>query len=195
MSRKSGKILRCYIPTPDKLMKTRLIEIKKSDPMYKHVCLNYLSSIQKLSLKKIEKVYCPSLYERYKSKKANREKRGYKNFEKRLMYVTDVRNIEAIMRSSLKWRRMHCYKLKTGVSFSENAEYADKNVTWNVGKNRAMIIADVLVGKADVGGYCTELPLNGGDVTPENRRVYVKFYGDEFIPRFIVYYTYNEIKI
>ncbi|XP_022901296.2 zinc finger CCCH-type antiviral protein 1-like [Onthophagus taurus] len=147
------------------------------------------------SISKIQKIHCPSLYGWYMIKKAEYESRGYEDCEKTLVHVTGASNISSILRSNLNWRRVNRHKFGKGISFADDAAYANQYAAMSIGLDRAIIIADVLIGKCFLGNSWTDLPPYGCDTTTGNRHVFVKFYDDEFLPKYVVYYTSPPIVI
>nr|XP_022910566.1 poly [ADP-ribose] polymerase 12-like [Onthophagus taurus] len=180
-----------YIPEQfESTMNTRLIQLSKTDSVYESIVWKHLSVHQKRTVTRIEKVWCPSLYGWYLMKKAEYQSRGFRHCEKRLLHVTGASNVKSILRSNLNWRRVTRYRFGRGVSFSDDADYADTYAARAIGSQRAMIIADVLVGNTAKGGSYTDFLPEGIDTATGNGRVYVKFHDDEFIPKYIVYYTH-----
>jgi hypothetical protein len=109
--------------------------------------------------------------------------------ERVLFHATGQSNIESITKNNLDWRRSIRTKFGCGVSFSPSATYANTWCNRDIGPNRALIVARVLVGSSHEGDYGTKLPLPGYDTTVGNRgQVYVKYYDHEFYPEYVVYY-------
>lgn len=140
------------------------------------------------TIKKITRVECPHLYGLYCLTLAQYQCSGTCNV-KRLYHDTGASKVHSILNTNLD-RRLACrIKFGKGVSFSPYLTYANKKSSRSNGRDRAMIVADVLVGDSEhVRGSCT-LPSGSKDTTIGNGgKVYVKFYDNEFYPKYIIYY-------
>lgn len=138
---------------------------------------------------KIVKVINPYLYLQYALKKQEYEFRG--DFEvKQLLHDTSANNVKSIVCHNLDHRLACRVKYGEGVSFSTSPVYANKQSSRNNGSKRAMIVADVLVGNIQEVKKRVPLPNVGFDTTRSvDRKVYVKYYDNEFYPKYIVYYN------
>jgi hypothetical protein len=98
---------------------------------------------------KIVRVQNPYLWVCYLLKKDECIKRsGYFVTERVLFHATGQSNIDSITKNNLDWRRSVRTKYGRGVNFSPSATYADTWCNRNVGHNRALIAARVLVGSS-----------------------------------------------
>ncbi|KAI4457664.1 poly [adp-ribose] polymerase [Holotrichia oblita] len=123
-------------------------------------------------------------------KKAEYHSRGIKVTVKELYHDTAEWKIDPILKTNLDWRMVKRYKYGQGVSFSPSMRYANRQSSRGNGSDRAMIVADVLVGGQHVTYTGVRLPSLGNDTTVGNGgQVYVKFYDNEFYPKYIIYYT------
>lgn len=81
-------------------------------------------------------------------------------------------------------------KFGKGVSFSPSAKYANDQCSRSNGWNRAFIVCQVLVHEKEFGSYSTTLPKNSDTTIDTKGNVYVKYYDDEFYPKYVAYYNY-----
>ena len=140
-------------------------------------------------IKKIVKVHNPCLYSHFLIKKAEYETRGPVHI-KMLYHDTAESKVDSILKTNLDWRRVFRAKYGHGVSFSSDPHYASIYSARSNGYDRAMIVADVLIGRSIEVYNSTTLPPNNYDTTVGNgAKVYVKFYDNEFFPTHIIYYT------
>jgi poly [ADP-ribose] polymerase 7/11/12/13 len=161
----------------------------------------YNSVISKVDLRfgsgpeKVVRVQNPYLWGCYLLKKAECvERSGCSVTEKVLFHATGQSNIDSITKNNLDWRRSFRTKFGRGVSFSTSATYANTWCNRDIGSNRALIVARVLVGSSHDGGYGTELPRAGYDTTVGNReQVYVKYSDHEFYPEYVIYYSNGSV--
>lgn len=144
----------------------------------------------KRETKKIVKIKNPFLYMQYYLHKEMYIKNGGKVLE--LFHDTAESKVESIAANNLDYRRVCRYKFGKGVSFSPCPSYANMNSSRENGIHRAMIIADVLVHNHEDGYYGCIMPNIGCDTTTgRNKNVYVKYFDNEFYPKYAVYYTNN----
>ena len=140
------------------------------------------------SISKVVQVYNPYLYSHFLIKKAEYETRGHV-VTRELYHDTGEDKVDSILTTNLDWRRVVRAKFGKGVSFSPDPAYANRQSSHSNGTNRAMIVADVLIGKKIDGNPCQKLPPDGFDTTcGNNNSVYVKYYDNEFYPKYVVYY-------
>lgn len=143
----------------------------------------------KLTTTKIVKVMNPYLYLQYLLKKEEYEVCGGVTV-KQLLHDTAAVNIGSITRHNLDYRFPNRIKYGRGVSFSPYAHYANRQSSRCNGRNRAMIIADVLINKIQTVRSSVILPeVNYVTTLSYDGNVYVKFYDNEYYPKYIVYYT------
>ncbi|KAF2901082.1 hypothetical protein ILUMI_05138 [Ignelater luminosus] len=141
-----------------------------------------------LGTHKIARVQNPYLYTQFLLKKEEYATRGHVNVCE-LYHDTAEHKIDSIISGNLDWRLASRVKYGKGVSFSPSPSYANQESSRANGTDRAMVVADVLLGKLEIVSGCKELPTNGYDTTIGNcGQVYVKYYDNEFYPKFIVYY-------
>lgn len=148
------------------------------------------------NLVKVERAYrieSPFLYAQYLLKKDEYVESGDCK-EKQLYHCTAQNNVNSIANINLDFRRVSRVKYGKGVSFSPSAAYANKEASHYCGLERAMLICDVLIGKCHIGDRNTFLPLNGYDTTQDIvGNVYVKYYDDEFYPKYAIYYSISKL--
>ncbi|KAF5273436.1 hypothetical protein FQA39_LY07453 [Lamprigera yunnana] len=109
---------------------------------------------------------------------------------KELYHDTGSGKVQSILNKNLDRRYAHRVKYGYAVSFSPNPKYANQESSRNNGTSRAMIVADVLVHQSENVSSSVILPSQGYDTTIGNcGQVYVKYYDDEFYPKFVVYYN------
>lgn len=78
----------------------------------------------------------------------------------------------------------------TGVSFSPSMNYANRECNRNCGDQRTFIVCDVLVRQICRGNEYMKVPTEGYDTSYDGRgSVYVKYYDDEFCPKYVINYT------
>ncbi|KAJ9577857.1 hypothetical protein L9F63_025282 [Diploptera punctata] len=152
-------------------------------------------TLKYISIEKIEKVYNPFLRGCYLLKKAEYESRKVPVRKMKLFHATAQRNVgNTIIKDNLDWRRVNRARFGPGVSFANTAEYANMECSANRGDRsgrtpfRALIRYDVLVGNVTTS-CCHPLPPAGYDTTSGRSSVYVKYYDNEFYPKYVVYYT------
>jgi len=170
-----------------------LVELTKGSQEYNSVMSKVdLTWRTVCSPEKIVRVQNPYLWGCYLLKKDECIKRsGYSVTERELFHVTSQSNIDSITKNNLDWRRSVRTKYGCGVSFSPSATYAHIWCNRNVGYNRALIVARLLVGSSHDGEYSTQLPRGSCDTTVGNSdQVYVKYYDHEFYPEYVIYYHY-----
>lgn len=139
-------------------------------------------------IKKIVKVHNPYLYSHFLIKNAEYETRGSVDV-KELYHDTAESNVHSILTTNLDWRQVRRAKYGRGVSFSPSPEYANKWSSLSNGTCRAMIIADVLIGKKKYVYTSHSYPPDDCDTTvSSDSNVYVKYYDNEFYPKYVVYY-------
>lgn len=136
----------------------------------------------------IVRIKNPYLYLQFKLKKEEYTARGCGTVLE-LFHDTDHSNIHSIAQTNLDWRRSCRVKYGKGVSFSPSPAYANQESSRSNSDNRAMIIADVLIGNQQTVNGSRNLPSPGYDTTVGNgSRVYVKYYDNEFYPKYAVSY-------
>lgn len=73
-------------------------------------------------------------------------------------------------------------------------EYGNKECNFKYGENLSVVVCDVIINDTCVGDSSMRIPTkelsSKIDTSTDNRsNVYVKYYDDEFYPKFIVDYT------
>lgn len=136
----------------------------------------------------IVRVKNPFLYLQYTLHKEMYKKNGGRVVE--LFHDTAQCNVHSIARNNLDYRYVRRSKFGKGISFSPSPFYANRYSSQGNGTRRAMIVADVLLHKEHRGRYSTKIPSYGYDGTYGNGyNVFVKFFDNEFYPKYVVYYT------
>lgn len=161
-----------------------LEEIPRSSPLFHqlHVKCGFGTTYR------IERIKNPSLYLQYSLHKEMYQKKGGRVVE--LFHTTGQHNISSIAKNNLDYRYVRRCKFGKGVSFSPSPTYANTYASRSIGTFRAMIIADVLLRNEHSGDCFTTIPINGYDGTHGNcHRVYVKFFDNEFYPKYVVRYS------
>lgn len=139
-------------------------------------------------IERIVRVENPYLYGQFLLKKEEYETRGYCSI-KQLYHDTASFKVDSILSTNLDWRLANRVKYGRGVSFSPSPAYANKESSRSNGTARAMIVADVLVQNAQLVATTVNLPDTNYDTTIGNcSQVYVKYYDDEFYPKYVIYY-------
>lgn len=129
-----------------------------------------------VKINEIVKVNNLYLYSHFLIKKAEYETRG-SMYIRELYHDTAESNVDSILKTNLDWQRIYRGKYGYGVSFSPSPEYASKWSTRSNGYSRAMIVADVLIGKSTAVGSSVILPPDDCDTTTDiELEVCVKFY-------------------
>lgn len=140
-------------------------------------------------INRITKVECPHLYAWFLLKKAEYASKGIPVLVCELYHDTAAGNIPSILGTNLDWRMVSRHKFGQGVSFSPSTTYANKQSARANGTSRAMIVADVLIGRSTSGNCSITIPPSNYDTTTGNAgSVYVKFYDNEFYPKYVIYY-------
>lgn len=170
-----------------------LEEIPNNSPLFLDLNAKAEGSFN-LGTEKIVRIKNPSLYLSYSLYKEMYEKEGGRVLE--LFHCTAQRNVESIAARNLDYRcvRQERARYGQGVSFTPDSSYAHQHSTFCNGTERAMIIADVLVNRSHkvTSLYSTVVPDIGYDTTHgNNQQVVVKYFDNEFYPKYVVYYTCN----
>lgn len=72
-------------------------------------------------------------------------------------------------------------------------EYANEQCNQDVGDYRSIIVCQVLINKVCRGNYGMKIPSNGYDTSGDaNGNVFVKYYDDEFYPRYLINYRIRD---
>lgn len=142
-----------------------------------------------LGVTSIVKIENPYLYMQFELKKQEYETGGpVKILE--LFHDTAQDKVNSIAETNLDYRLAKRVKYGKGVSFSPFPDYANQESSRYNGTHRAMIVADVLIQKEERVCDSKQLPRKGYDTTVGNcGNVYVKYYDDEFYPKYAIYYT------
>ncbi|KAF5273469.1 hypothetical protein FQA39_LY07486 [Lamprigera yunnana] len=142
-----------------------------------------------LGVTRITRVENRHLYGLFLINKEEYESRGF-TVVKELYHDTGRDKVQNILNKNLDRRYAHRVKYGRGVSFSPNPNYANQESSRHNGTSRAMIVADVLVHQYETVYSTVDLPSQGCDTTIGNDgQVYVKYYDNEFYPKFVIYYN------
>lgn len=164
------------------------VEVSKHSPKYTE-----LQSVMKNIGKRVTKITSPEipyLYGLFLLTKAEYANQNIPFIVQQLYHDTAAANINSILNTNLD-RRLACrIKFGHGVSFSPSTAYANRQSSRSNGTYRAMIVTDVLIGRTQVCNcHGQTLPATNNDTTTGNvGNVYVKFYDNEFYPKYIIYY-------
>jgi hypothetical protein len=110
--------------------------------------------------------------------------------EKELFHATSAANVSSIATYNLDWRRSVRTKFGEGVSFSPDAHYANLHCNRVNPKERALLIAKVLIHLTCLGYSTMVLPQSNYDTSTGNGgSVYVKYNDNEFYPDYVAYYS------
>lgn len=112
--------------------------------------------------------------------------------EMKLIHSTAVNNVFGIIKDNFDWRRVIRNKYGNGVSFSDDADYANCHSNRSNGSERAFIIANVLRAKETFGFPGLRIPSMECDTTIGNH-VYVKYRDNEFLPKYVLYYKCDSV--
>lgn len=142
--------------------------------------------------KKVKNAFLKAMYNLKKEEYIS--KHGAHNVkEKTLIHSTAVDNVLGIIRDNFDWRRVVRSKYGTGVSFSDDADYANCHSNRLNGSARAFIICKVLMSQRMCGGSQNlKIPPLDCD-TSYGPHVYVKFRDNEFLPKYVLYYNCSSI--
>lgn len=140
---------------------------------------------------RIARILNPYLYLQYHLKKEEYSSRG-QVMVRELLHDTAAYKIDSIAKHNLDYRYVSRVKYGKGVSFSPYPAYANRQSSITNGIDRAMIIADVLIGNAHEVKRSVHLPPTGYDTTISyDKNVYVKYFDNEYYPTYVVYYKNN----
>lgn len=143
------------------------------------------------SYKKVNNYYLKSMYDlkkdEYTSKYGASQVR-----EMTLIHSTSAINVPEIIKDNFDWRRVVRSKYGKGVSFSDDADYANCHSNRSNGTCRAFIIAKVLVSNICRGHQDLRTPHCTSD-TAWGPHVFVKFRDNEFLPEHVLYYSCSGI--
>lgn len=140
------------------------------------------SNLRVVSVRKVNNPYL---------KKAFELKRHlhYDNLQpQRLFHGTKFKYVDNICTYNFDWRLGGCekgHRYGKGVNFSTSAYFAtcfcDKS------KRKVMIMADVLIDEVKPGNINMVVPPRGSDTTTgKDGTIFVKFYDNEFYPRYVI---------
>ncbi|XP_008181452.1 uncharacterized protein LOC100570056 [Acyrthosiphon pisum] len=137
----------------------------------------------------IHVVNAPQMYGMYLLRK---EEMRYGDKELILYHVTTKSRALESLKNGLDWRRTRRSKFGRGVSFSDDADYANYYADHSPKEeNRVIIVCAVLVNKTQrvSGNQNLIVPTGGADTTlSSNGRVYVKYNDYDFYPLYLMYY-------
>lgn len=147
-----------------------------------------------LPIIKVEKVYNKYLNAAFLLRKQQLELDGVSCSVKVLLHATSVGSVNSILSGNLDWRRVHRAKYGKGVSFSENADYANFHSSIALG-HKAFIVCDVLIKYRKNGDFFQDIkcvPEPYDTFHSSNGFVYTKFDDYTFNPKFVIYYIQPE---
>ncbi|GLV44086.1 hypothetical protein CBL_12618 [Carabus blaptoides fortunei] len=111
-----------------------------------------------------------------------------------LLHCTSVGNVLSILENNFDWRLCHRVKYGRGVSFSTDPGYAHLQSSLKNGKRRAMIVADVIIGRTQLGNRHTIIPNEPYDTTVDSDgNVFVKYCDYDFYPKYVVYFEGHKV--
>ncbi|XP_003244412.1 uncharacterized protein LOC100568638 [Acyrthosiphon pisum] len=150
----------------------------------------------------IERVNLPEMYGMYLLRKEEMqlENGGADGVKEMLLYhVTTKSRALKSLKSGLDWRLTRRSRYGCGVSFSEDAEYADKYADNSTRQDeRVIMICSVLVKETYVvnhkwneGNNLIAPPGTADTTVSSNGNVYVKYNDFDFYPLHLVYYSYQ----
>ncbi|CAI6368088.1 unnamed protein product [Macrosiphum euphorbiae] len=150
------------------------------------------------NISQIRLVCAPQMYGMYMLRKEEMNlDLGQRVQEKLLFHVTTESRAMESLDCGLDWRRTRRNKFGCGVSFSDDADYANYYANKSPSEGtRVIMICWVLVGETYVvsgqreyAGRSLVVPPGCADTTMSyNGRVYVKYNNNEFYPLYFVYY-------
>ncbi|XP_022181093.1 uncharacterized protein LOC111041191 [Myzus persicae] len=159
---------------------------------YYHIERLVKSTFTNCNIKKIRQVYAPPMYGMYLLHKEESRMQGVQ--EKLLFHVTTESSAMESLETGLDWRRTQRAKFGCGVSFSDDADYANYYANSSPYQGiRVIMLCCSLVGETYVPqetfARSLIIPPDSADTTMSNDgRVYVKYNDYEFYPLFFVYY-------
>ncbi|XP_060879749.1 protein mono-ADP-ribosyltransferase PARP12-like [Metopolophium dirhodum] len=147
-------------------------------------------------INQIRLVHVPQMYGMYMLREEELKLTIGRSVQKKLLFhvTTEARAMESLD-SGLDWRRSRRNKFGCGVSFSDDADYANfyaDNFTSE--ETRVIMICSVLVSETYVvprqnDGNSLVVPPSRADTTvSDNSRVYVKYNDNDFYPLYFVHY-------
>lgn len=167
------------------------LQLQKNSAEFKKIKTLFAKS--NLIVKSVRKVNNPYL------KKAFELKRHLcygGSHPQQLFHGTKEKYVDNICTYNFNWRLGGCekgHRYGKGVNFSTSAYFAtffcDKN------KRKVMIMADVLIDEVKPGNINMVVPPRGSDTTTgKDGTVFVKFYDNEFFPRYVIDFVKVEVK-
>ncbi|XP_025203060.1 uncharacterized protein LOC112600108 [Melanaphis sacchari] len=173
-------------------------------PLLNELNINMCNEIKRLvkntfpicNVRKIHQVYVPEMYGMYMLRKEEIKLDVGQFVQEKLLYhvTTESRAIESLS-SGLDWRRTRRNKFGCGVSFSDDADYANYYADkFSNEDTRVIMICSVLVKETYVvprqyqGRTLVTPPVNFDTTMSYNGRVFVKYNDNEFYPLYFVYY-------
>lgn len=137
--------------------------------------------------KKVKNGFLEAMYNLKKEEYIS--KYGASNVKERtLIHSTAANNVSGIIKDNFDWRRVVRSKYGVGVSFSDDADYANCHSNRSNGSARAFIIAKVLIAQMHSGHQNLSTPYPDFDTTFGNH-VYVKYRDNEFLPEYVLSYN------
>ncbi|XP_050053160.1 uncharacterized protein LOC114119596 [Aphis gossypii] len=148
------------------------------------------------NISKIKQVYYPQMYGMYLLREEEMKLEvGRRVQEKLLFHVTTESRAMESLSSGLDWRRTQRNKFGCGVSFSDNADYANYYADKSPSEDtRVIMICCVLVRETYVvprqnDGNDLIVPPDFADTSVSHTgHVYVKYNDNEFYPLFFAFY-------
>lgn len=143
------------------------------------------SFMRRYRITKIERIQNPFLIGRYNLKKEEYLTRMSSVNEYYLYHGTHLKNVNSICLNNFDWRKVVAHKFGHGVSFSPDPYYSHH---YSKGAIKVMFIAKVLGGNFCQGYSDMLLPGDNFDISGNPKKVYVKYFDDEFFPAYLIYY-------
>ncbi|XP_023312204.1 poly [ADP-ribose] polymerase 11-like [Anoplophora glabripennis] len=167
------------------------INLHKDNAQFKDIKKLFAKS--NMFVKSVKKVHNPYLQKAFELKRNMQ----YGNKQpRRLFHGTKEKYVDNICTYNFDWRlggTEKGHRHGKGVNFSQSAHFAtffcDKK------RRRVIILADVLIDEVRPGNINTLVPPRGSDTTSgKNGMIFVKFYDNEFYPKYVIHFDMIYLK-
>lgn len=140
------------------------------------------SNLYVTDVRKVDNPYLKKAFE------LKRNLRYGSKLPRRLFHGTKEKYLDNICTYNFDWRlggTEKGHRHGKGVNFSPSASFA--TIFCDKGREKVMILADVLIDKIKPGNINTLVPPRKSDTTSgQNQKVFVKFYDNEFYPTYVI---------
>lgn len=180
----------CYFQVTESTF--NFCKLSKRTQQYNEVCSLFKETMSSpYTITQIDRIDSPYLYGAYLLKKQQLRCRNPGNWQElQLFHGTKKGNVIDICIYNFDWRLYGSstgHRFGKGVSFSPSASYAMNYC--NTGKEKVMLLCDVLVKESCIGYKDMALPYDGCDTSESrNGQVIVKYDDHEFYPAYKIYF-------